>query len=85
MRALFKASEMRQALRELMRLRSTSIAEFQDVDREIKLIGDGVHVQQAPILQEHSRIARAGWGRFRRRGSGPVLPASGRVGPAACT
>jgi hypothetical protein len=51
---------MRQALRELMRLRSTSIAEFQDVGREIKLIGDRVHVQPAPILQEHSRIARAG-------------------------
>jgi hypothetical protein len=37
---LFKPSEIRQALRELMRVRSTSIVDFQDVEREIKLIGD---------------------------------------------
>jgi hypothetical protein len=81
MRALFKASEMRQALRELMRLRSTSIAEFQDVDRDIKLIGDRVHVQPGPILQEHSRIARAGGdfveevaGQYLRRQDGSALP-----------
>jgi hypothetical protein len=75
------ASEMRQALRELMRLRSTSIAEFQDVDRDIKLIGDRVHVQPGPILQEHSRIARAGGdfveevaGQYLRRQDGSALP-----------
>jgi hypothetical protein len=37
---LFKPTEIRHALRELMRVRSTSIVEFHDVEREIKLIGD---------------------------------------------
>jgi hypothetical protein len=40
MQAFFKASEIRRALGELMRLRSQSIADFQDVERETKLIGD---------------------------------------------
>jgi hypothetical protein len=56
MRALFKASEMRQALRELMRLRSTSIAEFQDVDREIKLIGDWYSARLYELVARRFRI-----------------------------
>ena len=37
---LFKATEISQALKDTMRVRSISISEFQDVEREMKLIGD---------------------------------------------
>jgi hypothetical protein len=37
---LFKASEISQAMKDTMRVRSISISEFQDLEREMKLIGD---------------------------------------------
>jgi hypothetical protein len=53
---LFKPSEIRQALRELMRVRSTSIVEFQDVEREIKLIGDWYSARLYELVTRRFRV-----------------------------
>lgn len=56
MQAFFKASEIRRALGELMRLRSQSIAEFQDVEREIKLIGDWYAARLYELVTRRFRL-----------------------------
>src|SRR5262245_13295525 len=56
LQGLFKPTEIRQALRELMRVRSTSIAEFQDVEREIKLIGDWYSARLYELVTRRFRV-----------------------------
>jgi hypothetical protein len=56
MQAFFKASEIRRALGELLRLRSQSIAEFQDVEREIKLIGDWYAARLYELVTRRFRL-----------------------------
>jgi hypothetical protein len=54
--ALFKASEIRRALGELMRLRSQSIADFQYVERETKLIGDWYAARLYELVTRRFRL-----------------------------
>ena len=38
--SIFRNNELKQAFRDVIRIRSTSVAEFEEIDREIKLIGE---------------------------------------------
>lgn len=55
-RRFFRAAEMSQALRDVMLIRSRSISEFQDIEREIKLIGDWYSARLYELVARKFRL-----------------------------
>ncbi|HEY4523709.1 MAG TPA: hypothetical protein VJK04_02445 [Candidatus Paceibacterota bacterium] len=53
---LFKAMEVSQAMKDTMRIRSISISEFQDLEREMKLIGDWYSARLYELASKKMKI-----------------------------